>query len=212
MSDDKSSKAKNEINDKSKKKPNAKSISKKQKVVNSICIILVVISLTLSGYNNHIIGNNEEKKVENSNPLIDFVSLSGTHGCEKGGFSMVTGIDSNGDEALSEDEISESRNICHGTEGDYGPRGYPGENGTDGLNGVNGIDGSNGIDGNNGNSSFISSYSGEIWPCPNGVVIEMGNNSNTEIVDSEIKMCMSDLFSGRITDIGTNCALLSTII
>ena len=73
-----------------------------------------------------------------------------------------------------------------------GNRGYWGYNGTDGTNGSIGL---------NGTSSFIQSETGIIGTCDKAVVIGMGNDSETGKIDSEIKLCIGEMFSGRITDI-----------
>ena len=101
-------------------------------------------------------------------------------------------------------EVEEIRNVCHGPQGESGPmgnRGYWGHNGTNGSNGTNGIDGSNG---SIGISSFIQSHVGNYGSCPEAVIIEMGNNSSSKNVDSQIKICFQDLTRGRLSDIQPN--------
>jgi hypothetical protein len=82
-----------------------------------------------------------------------------------------------------------------------GNRGYQGYNGSNGTDGISGVDG---LDGLIGNSPFIQSFRGEYGPCPEAVVIEMGNNSTSQSIDSSIKICFQDLTSGRLTDIQPN--------
>jgi len=130
--------------------------------------------------------------------------IYGTHSCEKGGFSIQIGLDTNRDNVLDNSEVDEIRNVCHGPQGESGPmgnRGYWGSNGTNGMNGTDGIDG---IDGSIGISSFIQSHVGSYGSCPEAVVIEMGNNSTSMNIDSQIKICFQDLTSGRLSDIQPN--------
>ena len=61
--------------------------------------------------------------------------------CPTGGTRVVTGIDDNGNNALSTDEIDDTIFICNG------------ENGNDGANGADGADGADGVDGTNGSST-----------------------------------------------------------
>ena len=128
-------------------------------------------------------------------------ALYGTNGCENGGFSIQTGIDLDGDGILANEEVSDIKNVCHGTQGPPGPMG---NRGYQGMNGTNGSDGINGTDGKSGVSSFINSQIGQHGPCPDAAIIEMGNNSSSGIVESTIKICFQELESGLITDINPN--------
>ena len=170
--------------------------NRKQKFMNLANIILVIICLILSGYNFDSIDKLDgNKEIEATNSIIEFGTLYGTHGCEEGGFSIQSGLDKNHNSILDQEEISEIKNVCHGEEGNPGPmgnRGYWGYNGTDGTNGSTGL---------NGTSSFIQSETGIIGTCDKAVVIGMGNDSETGKIDSEVKLCIGEMFSGRITDI-----------
>ena len=183
--------------------------TKKQKILKFLAISSVVISLVLSSialYYTSDIGN-LESGVDGETTLSKTGSLYGTHGCEDGGFSIQSGIDSDGSGILEAEEVTDIKNVCHGTQGPPGPmgnRGYWGHNGTDGLNGTNGTDGINGTDGEIGVSSFIGSFTGTYGPCQEAVVIEMGNNSTSGEVESSIKICFQELDSGRMTDINPN--------
>ena len=128
-------------------------------------------------------------------------TLYGTHGCEEGGFSIQLGMDVNDDGTLDAEEVSEIKNVCHGKQGETGSMGTRGYRGYNGTNGSNGIDG---IDGLIGNSPFIQSYRGAYGACPDAAVIEMGNNSTSQEIESSIKICFEDLTSGRLTDIQEN--------
>ena len=167
--------------------------NRKQKFMNLANIILVIICLILSGYNFDSIDKLDgNKEIEATNSLIEFGTLYGTHGCEEGGFSIQSGLDQNHNSILDQEEISEIKNVCHGEEGNPGPmgnRGYWGYNGTDGTNGSKGL---------NGTSSFIQSETGIIGTCDKAVVIGMGNDSETGKIDSEVKLCIGEMFSGRI--------------
>ena len=180
--------------------------TKKQKILKFLAISSVIISLVLSSialYYTTDIGN-LDSGVDGETTLSKTGSLYGTHGCEDGGFSIQSGIDSDGSGILEADEVGDIKNVCHGTQGPPGPmgnRGYWGHNGTDGLNGTNGI---NGTDGEIGVSSFIGSFTGSYGPCQEAVVIEMGNNSTSGEVESSIKICFQELDSGRMTDINPN--------
>ena len=195
MADDKAGREKN---DRSKKTDGKK---KRQKIFNFAIILLIIISLTLNGYSiSKLEPKNDDVDSVGANSLIEFDILSGTHGCEEGGFSIQTGVDSNLNGILEDEEIFDVKNVCHGDEGNPGPmgnRGYRGYNGTDGENGTSGQNGTDGT------SSFINSQTGEIGPCDDAIVIQMGNDSESEEVTSEIKMCFGEMFEGRITDIAS---------
>ena len=174
--------------------------TKKQKILKVLGISSVVLSLILSSMALHYAGDYEELEsgIDGDTTLSKTGALYGTHGCENGGFSIQTGIDSDRSGILEGSEVDEIRNVCHGTEGPPGPmgnRGYWGHNGTDGINGTNG---------KIGTSSFIDSFVGSYGPCPEAIVIEMGNNSTSGYVDSSIKICFQELESGRQTDIHPN--------
>ena len=177
--------------------------TKKQKIIKFLGISSVIVSLLLSSMALYYTGDIDdlESGSDGETSLFRTGLLYGTHGCENGGFSLQTGIDSNGDGVLGDSEVSEIKNICNGAEGPPGPmgnKGNHGENGTDGSDGINGSDGVIGV------SSFIESFTGEHGPCPNAAIIEMGNNSTSGIVDSSIKICFENLTSGRFTDIEEN--------
>ena len=180
--------------------------SKKSRFTKMIPTILIVISLILS----IIAVYNTTEVIESDAGQDAYQSMSkmgpiyGTHSCEKGGFSIQIGLDMDRDNVLDDSEVEEIRNVCHGSQGEPGPmgnRGYWGHNGTNGSNGTNGIDGSNG---SIGISSFIQSHVGNYGSCPEAVVIEMGNNSSSKNVDSQIKICFQDLTRGRLSDIQPN--------
>ena len=180
--------------------------TKKQKILKFLSISTVIISLVLSSialyYTSDI--DDLESGTDGDTTLSKTGPLYGTHGCEDGGFSIQTGIDSDGRWVLENSEVTDIKNVCHGTEGPPGPmgnRGYWGYNGTDGVDGQNGTNGTNG---EIGVSSFISSFLGEYGPCQEAVVIEMGNNSTSGVVDSSVKICFQELDSGRLTDINPN--------
>lgn len=180
--------------------------SKKQRIKKFIAISSIVISLVLSSialYNTNELDELKSGK-DGDTTLTRIGGLYGTHGCEEGGFSVQFGIDDDGDALLGDEEVLDIKNICHGKQGESGPmgnRGYWGQNGTDGYNGINGT---NGEDGLIGQSSFIDSYTGPYEVCPKAAIIEMGNNSTSQHIDSSIKICFQDLFSGRLTDIHPN--------
>lgn len=183
-----------------------KKTSKKSRFAKMIPTISIVISLILST----IALYNTTDEIEPDNGQDAYQSISkmgtiyGTHSCEKGGFSIQIGLDLDRDSVLDNSEVEEIRNVCHGPQGESGPmgnRGYWGSNGTNGLNGTDGIDGNNG---SIGMSSFIQSHLGFYGPCPDAVVIEMGNNSSSQKVDSQIKICFENLTSGRLSDIQPN--------
>ena len=177
--------------------------SKKEKILRISIALAIVTSLILSIASYYTLSTMDEMtNGEDGVTTVTRISdLYGTHGCEDGGFSIQIGADKNGNSSLDNNEVTQIRNICHGSQGPPGPmgnRGYWGTNGTDGLNG------SNGSDGLSGKSSFAQSYTGVYGACPNSVVIEMGNNSSNNIVESRVKICFDDLISGRLTDINQN--------
>ena len=179
--------------------------SKKKRFQKILAVSSVIISLILSSMAYFNTSEIDEKSGEDGDYSITRMGpIYGTHSCEKGGFSIQIGIDSDHNQILDNDEVSEIRNVCHGNQGESGPmgnRGYWGYNGTDGLDGSNGTDG---IDGIVGESAFIDSKVGEYGSCPEAVVIEMGNNISSKEVDSSIKICFQDLTSGMMTDIQPN--------
>jgi hypothetical protein len=180
--------------------------SKMKRIMKSIGIISIILALTLSSIAlNNTLGLDNLKSGENGNSSISRISsLYGTHGCEDGGFSIQIGNDIDDNSILEDEEVLESRNICHGKQGGSGPMGNRGYQGYNGSNGTDGISGTNGLDGVNGNSPFIQSLRGEYGPCTEAVVIEMGNNSTSQSIDSSIKICFQNLTSGRLTDIVQN--------
>ena len=180
--------------------------SKKKRFQKILAVSSVIVSLILSSmaYYNTTELNEMESGEDGNYSLTKMGPIYGTHSCEKGGFSIQIGIDSDRNQVLDDDEISEIRNVCHGPQGESGPmgnRGYWGYNGTNGVNGSDGIDGSDGIV---GESAFIDSKVGEFGPCPEAVIIEMGNNISSQEVDSRIKICFQNLTSGMMTDIQPN--------
>ena len=180
--------------------------TKKQKFLKFLGISTVILSLVLSSLALYYTSGIEdlESGTDGETTLSKTDSLYGTHGCENGGFSIQSGIDTDSSGILEGSEVTDIKNVCHGTEGPPGPmgnRGYWGHNGTNGTDGVNGT---NGADGKIGTSSFIDSFTGSYGPCPEAVVIEMGNNSTSGEVDSDIKICFQELDSGRLTDINPN--------
>ena len=180
-----------------------KTPTKKQKIVKIFAISVVILSIVMSSIALYVVSDIKEKKDGNDGrtSLTKTSTLYGTNGCENGGFSIQSGIDENRNGVLENEEVSEIKNICHGTEGPPGPMG---NRGYWGYNGTNGIDGTNGTDGEIGVSSFIDSFVGPYGPCSSAAIIEMGNNSSSMIVDSRIKICFENLTKGRLTDIHEN--------
>ena len=173
---------------------------RKQKIMKFLGISSIIISLVLSSIALHNSSNLDELKSGNDGEtsLSRIGSLYGTHGCENGGFSIQIGADYDRNGILDDAEVSDIRNVCHGTQGPPGPmgnRGYWGYNGSDGVNGSDGLIGT---------SAFIDSLVGEYGPCQRAAIIEMGNNSTSGIVESSIKICFEELTRGRLTDINPN--------
>ena len=191
------------MKDKQQSEMKNKQPSKMKRIMKSIGIVSVILALTMSSVAlNNTMGLSDLKSGENGNSSISRISsLYGTHGCEDGGFSIQIGNDIDENSVLEDEEVLESRNICHGKQGESGPMGNLGYWGFNGSNGTDGIDG---LDGVIGNSPFIQSLRGEYGPCPEAVVIEMGNNSTSQSIDSSIKICFQNLTSGRLTDIVQN--------
>ena len=174
--------------------------TKKQKIMKLLAVSSVILSLVLSTiamYNSSDL-DNLKSGTDGETSLSKTGALYGTNGCENGGFSIQTGIDLDGDGILANEEVSDIKNVCHGTQGPPGPMG---NRGYQGMNGTNGSDGINGTDGKSGVSSFINSQIGQHGPCPDAAIIEMGNNSSSGIVESTIKICFQELESGLLTDI-----------
>tara|TARA_B110001452_G_scaffold224729_1_gene198419 strand:+ start:2248 stop:3942 length:1695 start_codon:yes stop_codon:yes gene_type:complete len=183
--------------------------SKKNKITKFIAITAIILALVLSSValNNTLDIKEIKSGTDGESSLTRISSIYGTHGCDEGGFSIQIGPDSNDNSLLDDEEVMEIRNICHGKQGESGPmgnRGYQGYNGSNGTNGMSGEDGTNGMDGVLGESAFIQSFRGPYGSCPEAVVIEMGNNSTSQSVDSSIKICFENLTSGRVTDIQPN--------
>ncbi|MBA88725.1 MAG: hypothetical protein CMB16_05615 [Euryarchaeota archaeon] len=181
----------------------AKQLKKKRNWKKILTISVITISFLLSIIAILATSDIDEIKSgeDGESSLTRIDSLYGTHGCEEGGFSIQVGIDDNRNSVLESEEVDDIRNVCHGKQGESGPmgvRGYWGYNGSDGTNGTNGSIGQN------GNSPFISAKTGEYGPCSRAAVIEMGNNSTSKVVESEIKICFENLSSGRLSDINQN--------
>ena len=186
--------------------------SKKNKIMKVIAIMSVITSLVLSGValNNSLHLEEMKSGTDGDSSLSRISSLYGTHGCEEGGFSIQIGPDSNENSILDNEEVFEIRNVCHGKQGESGPmgnrgyQGYNGSNGSNGSNGTDGIQGTNGLPGVGGVSPFIQSFGGEYGSCPQALIIDIGNDSTSQSIDSSIKICFGNLSSGRVTDIQPN--------
>ena len=180
--------------------------TKKQKFLKFLAISSVIISLLLSSMALHYATGLDELESgdDGGTTLSKTGALYSTHGCEDGGFSIQSGLDINEDGVLENSEVTDIKNVCHGTQGPPGPMGNRGYWGYNGTNGSDGIDGMNGTDGDTGVSAFIDSFVGEYGPCGQAAIIEMGNNSTSGIVDSSVKICFEELESGRLTDIHPN--------
>ena len=148
--------------------------------------------------------------IDGQTSLIITGVLYGTHACEEGGFSIQSGIDDDGDGELSGEEVDVIKNVCHGKQGFSGPmgnRGYWGSNGSNGSDGIDGLDGADGFQGSDGIGSLIDSSRGHIGPCPDGYVMRTGQDNDRddiladEEVDSQLKLCFSELTNGRVTDL-----------
>jgi hypothetical protein len=70
--------------------------------------------------------------------------------CANGGVMIVTGLDTNGDGTLQKDEISDTKWLCNGADGDAGPPGDAGPSGADGAKGDPGDKGDKGDPGDAG--------------------------------------------------------------
>ena len=110
-----------------------KTPTKKQKIVKIFAISVVILSIVMSSIALYVVSDIKEKKDGNDGrtSLTKTSTLYGTNGCENGGFSIQSGIDENRNGVLENEEVSEIKNICHGTEGPPGPmgnRGYWGYN------------------------------------------------------------------------------------
>jgi len=176
---------------KSIKKRNWKNITTVSAIIT--CILLSTFAFVKSGDVDNLTSGED-----GVSSLTRIDSLQGTHGCEDGGFSIMVGIDFNRNSILENQEVDDIRNICHGKQGESGPmgvRGYWGYNGSDGIDGGNGQDGF---------SPFVKAHTGEYGPCTKSAIIEMGNDTTSGIVESQIKLCFENLTSGRLTDINQN--------
>ncbi len=145
-----------------------------------------------------------ENGIDGDSTLSRTGPLYGTHACEEGGFSIQLGIDDDGNGELSGEEVDLVKNVCHGREGQSGPmgnRGYAGYNGTDGMNGTDGTNGTLGA------NALTNAQTGPYGPCPNAAVITSGTDSSGDGIlemnetSYQLKMCFSNLTSGRLTDL-----------
>ena len=102
--------------------------------------------------------------------------------CEFGGKSISTGIDTNNNTILEEDEVVSKEYLCNATNG---------LDGSDGEHGEDGSDGEDGLDGTNGTTALILS---EVLPvgssqCANGgflYKLGLDSNNNNQLDESEI--------------------------
>ena len=113
------------------------------------------------------------------NALIALTSIAAGGVCAAGGQSLSIGLDSNRDGNLDADEVTDTKNICHGETGaqgaigaagpqgpagetgpagSAGPAGPPGDPGPQGLQGPAGPAGATGIDGADGVSALVSMH------------------------------------------------------
>ena len=97
--------------------------SKKKRFVKTMGIISIISALIMSSFALYnTMDNLDLSSGESGDSSLSRISpLYGTNGCEEGGFSIQIGVDSNQNNILDDEEVSEIRNLCHGTQGEAGP-------------------------------------------------------------------------------------------
>lgn len=143
-----------------------------------------------------------------SAPLL-LVQVTNSSTCENGGNLFEIGNDVDGDNSLSNSEISVAVDICNGGDGISGQDGIPGMNGTDGADGENVTNGSNGINGLNALITTTPEAAGS--NCANGGVrIDVGvdQNSDSNLSVSEIDQTQ---FVCNANGASSNSTLINTI-
>lgn len=70
--------------------------------------------------------------------------------CTSGGIEVGLGVDADGDGALSDEEVTQTKVVCNGDDG------ADGADGADGSDGSDGVDGQDGTDGTDGANSLIN--------------------------------------------------------
>ena len=125
-----------------------------------------------------VVGCGDEKGAATGN-LVRLDDEPAGDNCLEGGVAINTGLDSNGDQELADDEISGTKFVCHGgmggmgsmgDDGDLGDQGPQGDQGPEGPEGPQGDQGDQGDQGTQGDPG--PQGPGAAWADANGTVLD----------------------------------------
>jgi hypothetical protein len=129
-------------------------------------------------------GSDGSNGTDGINYLISQTIESAGASCAAGGIRIDSGADSNRNNILDGEEITQTNFVCGGVNGSDG---VDGSNGVDGTNGADGTDGTNGSDGTDGINYLITQSTEAAGAnCANaGIRIDSGPDSNrNNVLDS----------------------------
>ena len=130
--------------------------------------------------------------------LVNLTALSPGVPCQFGGIQIESGVDTNRNLYLDQEEIETTAHVCDGQLGDEGPEGQQGD------------------DGSQGYSALIEQHQAPTSICPKGIVMEFGVDDGTDratagdgiLHDDEVReslrICSEQLYEGLVGDIFTN--------
>jgi len=135
---------------------------------------------------------------DGNSSVVNLTALSPGIPCPFGGFQIQSGIDTNHNLYLDEEEIETTAHVCDGQLGGEGPEGQQGSNGTQGY------------------SALIEQRLAPTSICPQGIVMQFGVDDGTDngiandgiLHDDEVReslrICSEQLFEGLTGDIFPN--------
>ena len=142
-------------------------------------------------------GFDGENGYDGNSSLVNLTALSPGTTCQFGGFQIESGIDSNHNLLLDEEEIDTTAHVCDGQLGGEGPEGQQG------------------ADGSQGHSALIEQHPAPTSICPQGIVMEFGVDDGTDKatandgilhedeVRESLRICSEQLYEGLTGDIFT---------
>ena len=143
-------------------------------------------------------GFNGENGTNGNSSLVNLTALSPGIPCQFGGIQIESGVDSNHNLYLDENEVETTAHVCDGQLGDEGPEGQQGE------------------DGSQGYSALIEQHPAPTSVCPKGIVMQFGVDDGTDQatandgilhqdeVKESLRICSEQLYEGLTGDIFSN--------
>jgi ELWxxDGT repeat protein len=139
-------------------------------------------------------GSNGDDGTNGNSSLVNLTALSPGIPCQFGGIQIQSGVDSNHNLYLDEDEVETNAHVCDGQLGGEGPEGQQG------------------MDGSQGYSALIEQKTAPTSICPQGIIMQFGVDDGTDrgtpndglLHDDEVReslrICSEQLFEGLIFD------------